>query len=100
MRFNQRLPLDVALPNRELGPLWPVISVIVRLTVTAVPEAKETTTFRETTLKAQKELHHSEVPDDLPSIVVILQGTQQHLDTGVVPFEMRRVSHWEKGRDG
>ena len=32
-----------------------------------------------------------EVSNDLPSIVVILQGIQQHLDSGVVLFEMHRV---------
>src|SRR6218665_4000618 len=58
-------------------------------------EAKETRKFRETALKTHKELHHFKVSDDLPSIVVILQGTQQHLDTGVVLFEMHRVSHRE-----
>src|SRR6218665_2542693 len=61
-----------------------------------VLEAKETRTFRETALKAHKEWHHFEVSDDLPSIVVILQGTQQHLDTGVVLFEIHRVSHVER----
>ena len=63
-----------------------------------VLEAKETRKFRETALKAHKERHHFEVSDDLPSIVVILQGTQQHLDTGVdrvVIFEMHRVRHRE-----
>ena len=55
MRFYQRLPLDVALPHRELGPLWSVLSVIVCLSVTAVPEAKETRKFCETPLKAYKE---------------------------------------------
>jgi len=55
LRFYQRLPLDVALLHRELGPLWPVLSVIVRLSVTAVPEAKETTKFREIALKVLKE---------------------------------------------
>src|SRR6218665_2776734 len=61
-------------------------------------EAKETRKFRETALEAHKERHHFEVSDDLPSIVVILQGTQQHLDTGVdrvVIFEMHRVRHRE-----
>jgi len=61
-----------------------------------VLEAKKTRTFRETALKAHKELHHFEVSDNLPSIVVILQGTQQHLDTGVVLFEMHRSSHRER----
>ena len=96
LRFYQRLPLDIAIPHRELGPLWPVLSVIVRCSVTAVPEAKETSKFRENAMKAHQELHHFEVSNDLPSIVVIFQGTQQHLDTGVVLFEMHRVSHRER----
>ena len=37
-----------------------------------------------------------EISNDLPSIVVILQGTQQHLDTGIVLFELHRVSHKER----
>ena len=96
LRFYQRLPLDVALPDRELRPLWPVLSVIVRCSVTAVPGAKETRKFCETALKAHQEWHHFEVSEDLLSIVFILQGTQQHLDTGVVLFEMHRVSHRQR----
>ena len=46
-----------------------VLSVIVRLSVTAVPETKKTRKFRETALTAHKERHHVEVSDDLQSIV-------------------------------
>src|SRR6218665_3175127 len=53
-----------------------------------VLEAKKTRKFRETALKGHKECHHFEVFDDLPSLAIILQGIQQHLDTGVVLFEM------------
>ena len=96
MRFYQWLPFDVALPHRELGLLWPFLPVIVHCSVTAVLEAKQTRKFCEVALKATQEWHHFEISNDLPSIVVILQGTQQHLDTGIVLFELHRVSHKER----
>ena len=40
--------------------------------------------------------HHFEVSNHVPSIVVILKGTQQHLDTVLVLFEIYRVSHRER----
>ena len=40
--------------------------------------------------------HHFEVSNRVPSIVVILKGTQQHLDTVVVLFEIYRVSNRER----
>ena len=58
LRFYQQLPLDVALPHTEFRPLWPVLSVIVRCSVMAVPGEKETRTFCETALKAHQEWHH------------------------------------------
>ena len=46
---------------------------------------------------AHQERHHFESSIDLPFIFVILQGTEQHLDSGVVLFEVHRVSHRKKG---
>src|SRR6218665_3672589 len=61
-----------------------VVPIMFSLYVILSLRQRKQKKFCETALKAHKELHHFEVSDDLPSIVIILQGTQQHLDTGVI----------------
>lgn len=100
----QRLPLDAVLTCGELGQLWPIPSTIVGLRprCPGCSRGKENPKkFCETALQTHQECHHFdhiEVSNDLTAIVVILQGTQQHLDTGVVLSEVQvhKVSHGER----
>jgi replication-associated recombination protein RarA len=43
-------------------------------------------------LETHQECHHFEVSDDLPAILIILQGVQTGLDVVVIFFEVHRVS--------
>ena len=93
---HQWLPFDDAPPHGELGPLWPVQPVVVRLGVLAVPKAKIAGKLGPTALETHHECHHFEVSDDLPAVLIILQGVQQGLDTVVILLGVHRVNQGKR----
>ena len=94
---HQWLPFDVAPPHGEDGPLWPVQPVVVCLGVPAVPKEKIAGKLGPTALETHHECHHLEVSDDLPAVLIILQGIQQGLDAVVILLEVHGVSQEKRG---
>ncbi|KAK7079933.1 hypothetical protein SK128_008421 [Halocaridina rubra] len=79
--------LDIVPPLKELGLLWPLILVVMRCSVPAVPKAKRAGKLAKAFLEARLESHNFEVSNNLSSCSKLISKVQMPLYPSLRCFE-------------